>query len=87
MSAYTVEQIQAAMTAPVEEVTSHRTAKLIAIARIAAPIAAAEAAKARRHRIAAESAKHANSASWIALPRKPKRLTRQTSARLRLSSL
>ena len=54
MSAYTTEQIQAAMTAPVELVTGPRTAKVIATQRIAAPIAAAEAAKARKHRIAAE---------------------------------
>ena len=54
MSAYTAEQINAAMTAPVEMVTGPRTAKLIAKARIAAPIAAAEAAKERKHRMAAE---------------------------------
>ena len=54
MAAYTVEQINNAMTAPVEMVEGPRKSKVIAAARIAAPVAAAEAAKERKHRIAAE---------------------------------
>ena len=54
MAAYTVEQINNAMTAPVEMVEGPRKSKVIAAARIAAPIAAAQAAKERKHRIAAE---------------------------------
>ena len=54
MASYTVEQINAAMTAPVETVEGPRTAKLTAINRMATTAAIADAVKARKTRLAAE---------------------------------
>ena len=54
MSTFTVQQIEAAMNAPVEHPTGPRSSKVIAAARIASPINAANAAKQRKRRIAAE---------------------------------
>ena len=54
MAAYTVEQINAAMTAPVEMVEGPRNSKLIAINRMATTAAIADAVKERKQRIAAE---------------------------------
>ena len=54
MASYTVEQINAAMAAPVETVEGPRTAKLTAINRMATTAAIADAVKARKTRLAAE---------------------------------
>ena len=54
MAAYTVEQINTAMTAPVEMVEGPRNSKLIAINRMATTAAIADAVKERKQRIAAE---------------------------------
>ena len=54
MSTFTVEQIELAMNAPVEHPTGPRSSKVIATARISSPINAANAAKQRKRRIAAE---------------------------------
>ena len=54
MSTFTVQQIEAAMNAPVEHPTGPRSSKVIAVARIASPINAANAAKQRKRRIAVE---------------------------------
>ena len=54
MSAYTTAQINAAMTAPVEEVHRPRTSKVTAINRMAIIARIADAAKERKARIAAE---------------------------------
>tara|TARA_B110000858_G_scaffold193954_1_gene247483 strand:+ start:761 stop:1465 length:705 start_codon:yes stop_codon:yes gene_type:complete len=54
MSTFTVEQIEVAMNAPVEHPTGPRASKVIATARISSPVNAANAAKQRKRRIAAE---------------------------------
>jgi len=54
MSTFTVQQIEAAMNAPVEHPTGPRSSKVIASARMASPINAANAAKERKRRIASE---------------------------------
>ena len=51
---YTTEQINAAMTAPVEMVTGPRTSKVTAINRMATTAAIADAAKERKTRIATQ---------------------------------
>ena len=80
MSTFTVQQIEAAMNAPVEHPTGPRSSKVIAVARIASPINAANAAKQRKRRIAAEKKEAVKQRKLDRTALKPKKVVKPMTA-------